>query len=149
MRNSFELLDWLKEHLGGSGGDGGAVDAPLADSVAPDGVAACAEGKFVPLVAKAVHHESVTNEATAGEASCEECASGVLLTLNLSVTANVGTVAVSFPLDHAERFGDAHVRFLIDGAWYDVCKNGPNLALRTTGALTRQSCRATVFVPYF
>ena len=167
MRNSFELLDWLKEHLGGSGG---AADVLLADSVtpgivklthevsheeaehtavAPDGVAAYAEGKFVPLVQKSSHHESVMNETTAGSATCEECASGVLMNLNMSVTAGINTVVVSFPLDHAERFSDAQVQFLINGAWYNVRKNGLNLTLTAVSQLTQQSCRATVFVPYF
>lgn len=167
MRNSFELLDWLKVHLGGGGG---AADVPLADSVtpgivklthevsheesehtavAPDGVAAYVDGNLVPLTQKCSQHVGITGAQTTGTATCDECATGLILNLNLRVTGNINDVAVAFPLDHAERFSDAVVFWHIAGARYKLRRNGLNLNVELTGALDGQSCVFTITVPYF
>lgn len=168
MRNSFELLDWLKANIGSTGV--GSHGVALADeitpgivklthdvsheeanhtAVAPDGVAAYAESRFIPKQFKAVHHEAVTNETTSGTASCEECASAIILNLNLKITAQNGAIAASFPLDATERVSDARIRVRIGNAEYELYKNGLNLVMGATSQLTDQVCNGTITVPYF
>ena len=168
MRNSFELLDWLKQHLGGGGG--GAADVPLADSVtpgivklthevsreeaentavAPDGVAAYVDGGFVPLKAEATAEiNGITNPSTTGSAKCVQGSTGVLVTLNLNVTANLNEGFVTFPL-HDARFSTAKFLIYAAGGAYIVSGANGNLTIYATATLSAKSMVDTIAVPYF
>lgn len=168
MRNSFELLDWLKQHLGGSGG--GAADVPLADSVtpgivklthevgheeaehtavAPDGVAAYVDGNFVPLKAEAqAQINGIINEKTTGTASCIQGTTGVVVTMNLRVTANLNEAFVSFPL-HQPRFSAMKTRIIAGGSLWEVTGANGNLMLFPTANVTAAGLTATITIPYF
>lgn len=168
MRNSFELLDWLKQHLGGSGG--GAADVPLADSVtpgivklthevgheeaertavAPDGVAAYVDGNFVPLKAEAqAEINGITNSSTTGSAKCIQGTTGVLVTFNLNVTANLNEGFVTFPL-HDARFSTARFLIYAAGGAYLVSGVNGNLTLYATAKLTGAKLLTSITFPYF
>lgn len=168
MRNSFELLDWLKQHI--EGGGGGAADVPLADSVtpgivklthevgheeaehtavAPDGVAAYVDGGFVPLKAEATETiNGITNEKTTGTASCIQGTTGVIVTLNLKVTANLNEAFVSFPLHH-HRFSTMKTRVIAGGSLWEVTGANGNLMMFPTANVTSAGLTASITIPYF
>lgn len=168
MRNSFELLDWLKQHLGGGGG--GAADVPLADSVtpgnvrlthevsreeaehtavSPDGVAAYVDGGFVPLKAEATAEiGGITNSSTTGSAKCIQGSTGLLVTLNLNVTAKPNEGIVTFPL-HDARFSTARFLIYAAGGAYVVSGANGNLTIYATAVLSGKSMIDTITVPYF
>ena len=127
MRNSFELLDWLKQHLGGSGG--GPAD--------------------VPSKAEATAEiNGITNPSTAGTAKCIQGATGVIATLNLKVTAKPNEGFVTFPL-HDARFSTARFPIYAAGGAYVVSGADGNLTIYTTAALSGKSVIGTIAVPYF
>lgn len=140
MRNSFELLDWLKQHLGGDGG--GAA-------VAPDGAAAYADGGSVPLKAEATAEiDGITNEKTTGTASCIQGTTGVILTFNLEVTANRNEAFVSFPLHH-HRFSTMKTQVIAGGSMWEVTGANGNLMLFPTANVTAAGLTASLTLPYF
>lgn len=161
MRNSFELLDWLKQHLGGGGG--GAADVPLADSVTPgivklthevsheeaEHTAVAPDGGFVPLKAEATAEISgITNPSTTGSAKCIQGSTGLLVTLNLNVTAKLNEGFVTFPL-HDARFSTARFLIYAAGGAYVVSGANGNLTIYATAALSGKSMIDTITVPYF